>query len=184
MRGDGLADTIPGWLPVPITIEKEVGNVFNEDSFDFPGTTLFGADVANDFLTPVLSFVATSYPVRIVNARTTGIQEGTPFGRKANYRLGWDYLRNNDGTLQQLAISQASRSGSTAATGQTTFTIGALPPALTIVQAQKDIIGGQSVVTAYVQLPSNLNYQQATTGCPIRIVTSDANFPSILTWRC
>ena len=174
-RGDGLEETVPGWLPaVPFTLFG-VGNVFNEDSFDFPGTTLFGADVANNFLTPILSGVGTSYPIRFVNMRTPGIEEGAPFGCKANYRLGWDYIRNNDGTLQTLAISQAARSGSTAATGQTTFTIASLPPALTIVSASRS----GTTVTANIQLPSHLNYQQATTGCPVRIVTSDATFPSI-----
>ena len=122
MRGDGLEDTIPGWLPaVPITIEG-VGNVFNEDSFRLPPGLRYSAQTyLNDFTACFVRLLPTSYPVASSNARTVAAGRGTPFGQRLdNYRLGWDFTSATTTAHSSNSPSpQASRSGSTAATGQT-----------------------------------------------------------------
>lgn len=168
-RGDGW--DIPGWLgDVPMVIQ---GNGQSSGSpFSFPGAaSMYGPD--NTALTPLIWFAQTAKP-KVLSNVFSNLTGDSFSGLCCPIRVGWDYNRNNDGTNRQLLVENADR-----ADGETVFTV-TLPAGYTVISGTRGTVSGvANTVTLRVQLPSNMTYSPWYTGAIVRVVTSDATFPSI-----
>lgn len=172
LRNDGIE--VPGFLQLNNSRLRYIGNgnASGATVFGRPGAAVWypstSMEFAYDYRLPELWIVGCEVPVQVDYLELFN----PPFyGFAAPVRLGWDYCRRNDATLEQLPITSATR-----AAGYTTHTIDLSGlTAFTILSASRT----SNVVTATVQLPSNMRFGPWNRGCPIRVVTSDANFPSI-----
>ncbi len=105
-------------------------------AFSNPGEAFLyaGSNAAADFRTkPAVWFTYSEIPWTFTNIRTVpsvGYEGGYSSGNFQAFRIGWDYNRNDDGTIQYQAITSSTRTGTTG-NGSTVHTV-ALTPAIAI----------------------------------------------------
>jgi hypothetical protein len=162
-RGDGLS--VAGFLPhVPITIKGWHAGVFTQFAYQAAARVIGGATAGQGRLLPFLWAVQTSFPFvpTDIMPNNNGVAN-TPF------RIGWDYQRKPNGSINWANVTSWARSS-----GQATVTV-ALGNSIAITAASRT---GGNIVTltfanATMPLPISRGDQQW-----IHVTSSDSNFPS------
>lgn len=152
----------PGFLPiVPMRIVG-AGRQNGGNSFATGIEAKFGPDVINEWVNPYIwivgSLVMSTVIVDGLRAHNLG---------QLIYRIGVDYLRNNDGTVLEIAVANAARVGTT-----TTYTL-TLPSPLVVTHASRTA----NVTTLTIPNPGR-PCPPWRSGIPARVVTGHADFPA------
>ncbi len=164
-RGDGF--TITGWqAAVPCNVigyGSGPGYAFSNpgEAFLYAGSN----DTATDYRTkPAVWFTESEIPITFTNIRTLpaiGYEGSYAAGNFQAFRIGWDYNRNDDGTIQYQAISSSTRTGTTG-NGSTVHTV-ALTPAVTVGSASRT----SNVTTLVIFRPGNQTFPPWAAGTKI-----------------
>lgn len=189
-RSDPVVATVAGFLPcIPCNI---VGwgpgaQGILQTPFQQPGTAILfgGSNLAADNRTkPGIWSVYCPEPMNWYNIQV--VPELGPTGGLGQsfypFRTGWDYNRNDDGSIAYQAISSATRSGSAGA-GSTTFTV-ALAPAVTVatgsVQRKQSTVlpGNPWVVHVTLHRPGNVEAPPWGVNGQVWFATADPAFTS------
>ena len=181
LRNDNVQ--VPGWLNyqfAPLTYTG-IGNQSGNFPFERPGAAAFlgggGTDPDHaDFFSPALWLIGEPNEVSFAmyNAKSW---IPPAYGVAKPVNVGWDYVRRSDGTLEQLAITQGVRTGAS-----TTYTVDLSTATPYTMLTASRFVGSDSLlyVGVTIQLPSNIAVSPWYPGSPIRVTTSDPDFPSIL----
>ncbi len=173
LRSDGVV--VPGFINTGFAPLRYIGHAA-ESAFGFAptGTARIigggGADTYDPHM-PNIWLVGDykEVPFRMYNVQSSVL----PFyGYAAPLRVGWDYVRRNDGSEERIDITAGVRTGTS-----TTYTLD-LTTATQYQALSGYRTGGVSVVN--IQLPSNINCEPWNVGAPVRITSpTDPNFHSV-----
>lgn len=160
--GAGDFFNAPGYLPMAPLAIVGCGNSNGGNSFATGVVSRFGSDVLNNAYNPYISIVGSLVMPTIV---VENMKAWTP--NHMIFRLGVDYQYNLNGTLVDVEVSNATRTGTT-----TVYTI-ALPATFAATFAERT----SNVTTLTIPNPG-IPYPPWRAGVPVRVVTGHGSFPA------
>jgi hypothetical protein len=171
-RGDGL--TVAGWQEAVPCVIQGVGD-YAQNPFVPPGLAVLHAgsnDAADYRLKPAVWLTYAEFPVQfrgIATAPSTGHADSQEMPYQS-FRIGWDYNRNDDGTIMYQAITSSARTGSAGA-GTTTHTA-ALSPAFTVTSARRL----NNITTLTIPRPGTVKSPPWTQAVPFWFASTSGSF--------
>lgn len=169
LRNDGVS--VPGFIDISNSPLRFVGNGQSSGNYVFERPGSAQIDGGGTHLQPVIWIVGSEVPIdfQYIKVGLFGSLQGVP----SPVRLGWDYVRKTDGTINWLPVDAADR---TDGSSVYTIDISACDP-FTITHADRDV---DDVVTLTLTRPLTVAMSPWVIGAHIRVDTGgDTDFPDV-----